>query len=36
VCSPIRQGNTQVWQVTHVIFWRRPRPAAGSEQDGET
>jgi hypothetical protein len=25
VCSPIRQGNTQVWQVTHMLFWRRPR-----------
>jgi hypothetical protein len=36
VCSPIRQGNTQVWQVTHMIFWRRPRPAAGSEDDCET
>jgi hypothetical protein len=26
VCSPIRQGHTQVWQVTHMLFWRRPRP----------
>jgi hypothetical protein len=36
VCSPIRQGNTQVWQVTHTIFWRRPRPAATSEENRGT
>ena len=37
-CSPIRQGNTQVWQITHMLIWRRPRsrqrtggPDAGPE-----
>jgi hypothetical protein len=24
--APVRQGSTQVWQVTHTLFWRRPRP----------
>jgi hypothetical protein len=24
-CSPVRQGSTQVWQITHTLFWRRPR-----------
>jgi hypothetical protein len=23
-CAPVRQGNAQVWQVTYVLFWRRP------------
>ncbi len=27
-CSPARQGSTQVWQVTHTLFWRRQRPDA--------
>jgi hypothetical protein len=29
-CAPVRQGSTQVWQVTYTLFWRRPRPDANA------
>jgi hypothetical protein len=24
-CSPVRQGNSQIWQIKYMLFWRRRR-----------